>query len=670
MADLKETLPFSFSEIYDGIAAKFAEKGYDSPYDGSNLAQLITSMAYTTSMLNANTAVNINEMILTLAQKRPNIIQDARMLGYESAKKVSYVYDLLLKFKENKVYTISKYSEFTANGLTYYYTGEDIDIDLTNEDISTFTYKIRVKEGTLHLYENEPENLRQIVANLQYFDIPFTDVETDGIEVFVTYYTQEGILSTKSKFAKSETLLLDKDDNLTKKFVRIEDDEMATPRIYFVLSGVGFAIPKGAIVEFNILISKGPDGEMTTDPICSRSDIEVIANSKTLIIKGAVEESNDSIKENAPLLHNTASRAVVANDYEVICKKHPACQEAFIFGGEDEKPKRLGNIFLSMTPKKASRNFSYGDDKTYFELQDLENIENNFLLDEDLVSNTVDSEGNLTNNGIIDNIRILNLPALEYNIRNPIYILMDFDITIVKYALASVKNEVRFALFNLLNDYILNKEKYETEFFKSHIINFMDDYLTEIAGLGLNTSFKIMLNAKTINYEDIPFTCTYVDKNINPYLSNPGFEHPKEYSISIYLDTPYEGLYDNDKFLVLEHLPSIDTDNFIGSDKLWVDTTSYIKDINTKDTKRSEINFNIMLGTKIIGVYSVFNDRTTYIRVKIYCKKVTDTYTIPGFDPLDKDLFNTTRYINLQYPTENMKTLRNSIFKLNTVKIK
>ena len=77
-----------------------------------------------------------------------------------------------------------------------------------------------------------------------------------------------------------------------------------------------------------------------------------------------------------------------------------------------------------------------------------------------------------------------------------------------------------------------------------------------------------------------------------------------------------------------------------------------------------------MLGTKIIGVYSVFNDRTTYIRVKIYCKKVTDTYTIPGFDPLDKDLFNTTRYINLQYPTENMKTLRNSIFKLNTVKIK
>ena len=70
----KETIPFSFSDIYSNIQAKFTENGYDYQ-EGSNTAQLITAMSYLVSMLNANTAVNINENILTLARKRTNILQ-------------------------------------------------------------------------------------------------------------------------------------------------------------------------------------------------------------------------------------------------------------------------------------------------------------------------------------------------------------------------------------------------------------------------------------------------------------------------------------------------------------------------------------------------------------------------------------------------------------------
>ena len=53
-------------------------------------------MAYLVSMLNANTAVNINETILTLARKRNNVLMDARLLGYEILHKSSYVYRLLI----------------------------------------------------------------------------------------------------------------------------------------------------------------------------------------------------------------------------------------------------------------------------------------------------------------------------------------------------------------------------------------------------------------------------------------------------------------------------------------------------------------------------------------------------------------------------------------------
>ena len=49
--EIVETIPFNFDEVYEGIAAKFADKGYDSLYEGSNTSQLIAAMSYLTSML-------------------------------------------------------------------------------------------------------------------------------------------------------------------------------------------------------------------------------------------------------------------------------------------------------------------------------------------------------------------------------------------------------------------------------------------------------------------------------------------------------------------------------------------------------------------------------------------------------------------------------------------
>ena len=56
MAEIIETVPFNFDDTYKGIEDLFAEKGYDIE-EGSNTAQLITAMAYISSMLNVNTAV-------------------------------------------------------------------------------------------------------------------------------------------------------------------------------------------------------------------------------------------------------------------------------------------------------------------------------------------------------------------------------------------------------------------------------------------------------------------------------------------------------------------------------------------------------------------------------------------------------------------------------------
>jgi len=797
--EIKATLPFSFDEIYAGIEKKFKEKGYDSPYDGSNLAQLITSMAYTTSMLNANTAININETILPLAQKRPNIIQDARLLGYESTPKVSYIYELEIEFAQSQEYYIPHHTKFTANSKDYYYmgdgytfdariyvdgdpsseqvfgdvdgnmittnstdmmiipdgslldynkciadyddimekdtdgelvnpvdylltlirdeenplpiteyiisnndyvfkmliAGEEIEVtidpdgnvfDLNNVFVQTCTgtmvpgYKklnkrttIKVKEGTLIKHTDEPDNLSQVIGNLQYLDIPYTNIEANGIEVFITFYTSDGILATREKYFKSDTLLIDKDDDLYKKFIRLENIELKTPRIHFTISEVGTPIPSGAIIEMNVLISSGPGGEMTEIPSTDFSGIEI--NKFTISVKGADVESNQSIKDNAPLLHNTASRCVTANDYEVICRKHSACKEAFVFGGEDEHPIKLGNVYLSMIPEKMERKFSNDADFTEWTLDDKELNINNYVLSREIESTEVDSNGNIKDPGVLDNIKALNLPALRYNIRNPHYIFMNFEIKVVKYALASVQSEVREKIFEILNKHILSLEKYESEFFKSNTIKRIDEYLTDIAGLEMDVTFQIAMNKENITTETVQTVQKDIDGRYTGEIINS-----TENAMYIYLDAPYEPLYNTDGVLQLDNLPNIDTENFMDGRKLFVDTSNYDSSVNTNtkwffddeyldfDTfdwdqfiieEKENNTFKVMLGDEHIGNYTVYNERVIYIRVKIF----TDTLTF------EEDGVDIVRYLDLKYPSQNMSTYRTGTFKLNSVKI-
>jgi len=653
--EIKETVPFSFDEIYQGIAQKFADLGYDSPYDGSNLAQLITSMAYTTSMLNSNTAININETLLTLAQKRPNIVQDARLLGYEAQQKISYIYELTIHCTENKIYTIPHFMKFTKDTKEYYYTGDDFEFDATGTE-KDFT--IKVKEGKLIKHEDEPTNLKQVIANKQYLDIPYTDIENDGIEVYVTAYTPDGILKVREKYFKSPTLLIDKDDDISKKFIRLENVDMDTPRIYFVLSDVGNVVPTGAIVEMNIIISSAKDGALPTDengviqpPDTDFPDVQVIGN-PTLLVKGNTVETNESIRNNAPVLHNTASRCVTANDYAVVSKKHSACAEAFIYGGEDEHPIKLGNLFLTLTPEKMTREFLSDNEKTLWTLKNNTDILNNYLLPDEIESNQLDIDGNIKDPGVLDTIKALNLPALRYNIRNPHYLFVDLDITVVKYALASVHKDVRSQIFNIVDAHFKTIESFQTEFFKSSLIKKIDEYLTDITGLEMDVKFQIMVDEKSVT------------KETQQAVQEQQIVDVIESAVYIYLDTPYEGLYEDNGYIILNNLPKIDTLNFIDNKDLIVDFTNpiVVPDVpgipggNDLTKGKDSISFPIYLDNVNIGTYDIYNDRKTYIRIKL----ITDTF--------ESDL-STARFIDLKYPTSNIKTLRGTTFKLNKVQI-
>lgn len=586
MADIIETVPFNFADIYAKIEEKFDTLGYDIE-EGSNTAQLITAMAYLTSMLNVNTAVNINETLLPLAVKRNNILQDARVLGYEIQHKQSYLYRLTLSFNAGS-YIIPKYTKFTIGDYSYYYMGNQIDLNNVDDG---FTVELNVKQGTLYKFSDYPDTLVVTTTNItdeygnlipQYFvDIPFVDVEENGIEIFMTYIDEYGTLYNREFWERSKLFMIDKDTVLNKQYIRIDNIEERTPRIYFSLSNIGNTIRAGTVVEINVLTT-----DSTYGGIIDLSDLAAVSNPIegssviyiTLLNQGADEESSESIKTNAPLFHNSANRAITKFDYETICNRHQSIKTSLVWGGDEEYPKSPGHIWFSFLPSTNIRNhtadsynynfildnngdFSWDyslsyDSEEYTAQNTIANsfYENWFLEDNEIRSFEYNSEGIRIDSGVWDILDNYKIPTLSFHNRHPLYLDFEYEIQLLKYNIKTSKSDIYQEVFDVINSAFmgtydnLKYESFESEYFDSSLHKRIDENITDLSGFTSSLITKLLITQKNISAE-------------NGYSKNtfyPGYR-----DLFLQLQVPYEKYFDNDGFLLYNMLPSIDTNNFI-----------------------------------------------------------------------------------------------------------
>lgn len=627
MAEITETVPFNFSELYNGIKTKFEDAGYDTE-EGSNTSQLITAMAYLTSMLNVNTAVNINETILPLATRRDNVLQDARALGYEVQHKLSYRYKLTLQFTAGN-HTIPKYSLFTIGGKSYYYMGKQLE--LINVPAGK-EIEIIVTEGTLYKYSDYTDVLTVTTTSTvdatgstipqYYIDIPYIDVEDSGIEVYVTYYDVYGNLVTREQWLRSKHFMIDADTTLNKQFIRLDTIDYKTPRIYFTLAGVGEGLRVGSIVEMNILTTTGVDGII--DDLTDTAGVIHEIDSATvtlieLVAEGTDEEDITSIKENAPKFYNSANRAVTKTDYEAICNRQTTVNTTLVWGGDDELPKCPGHIWFSFFPSRYNRSFSkdtfntnyllndWGDltwdytvepdpsdyengetDETYIsdkaawdatfttQLSTAETFYNNrFIQDSEIRSFEYNDYGQLINPGIWDVLDNYKIPTLEFHHRNPIFLDFEYDINIVRYNITDSKTQIHQDIFDTIDGFFTGSndsvriEQFEVEYFNSSLDKRIDTILTDVTGFNSEVTTKLLLTQKNVSKEN------YLD----------GYR-----DIFIPLSIPFEDYFDSDGYLLYDKLPNIDTPNFVeysgetGKD-LYVDWSIIQNDIDNSITQ-------------------------------------------------------------------------------------
>lgn len=146
-----EVVPYELDEIKNLLKQK-AIDDYgltDAEFEGSNVSQLINLLAYSTLINNTNFTFGLNEMFITQAKDRRNVIKHARQMGYAHKRKVSYQYKIKLKVIDSGAVTLDKYSTFTSGNNTYTYFGE-ADGKGKSDIYGTYTY--------LKLLNNEYNN--------------------------------------------------------------------------------------------------------------------------------------------------------------------------------------------------------------------------------------------------------------------------------------------------------------------------------------------------------------------------------------------------------------------------------------------------------------------------------------------------------------------------------
>lgn len=583
-----ETVPYNFSEIYTKIQKSFENRGYDTT-EGSDTSQLLTAMSYMISTLNANTSVNINETILTESYRRDSVFINARNFGYEAQHITSYRYTLTLLL-ESGSHIIPKYAEFNIGAFKYYYYGKQLEFTVLEDSIYI---NIDVTEGILHTYENnESLNITTVDITLPngeitpqyYVDIPLTDVEHSGIEAYLTYYDKFGRLVSREPWKQATYYVIDDSNSLNKQFIRMDNIEFKTPRLYFKYAGTGTYIRSGSIIELNVLVSSGTNGSIDditdTDSVKFDLGTKISCTKIKLASLGVPEETIESVKENAPKFYNSANRCVTTSDYKSFCDRQTTVYKSFVWGGDDEYPKVPGHIWYTFAPMTFEREFTYDeeknnnfftydlnnsygvvwdysldsesdDDKDAYKLQhdkQQEFYSKRYIEDDEIRSSSINDEGEIIDPGIWDVINDYKVPTMAFHNRNPLYIYFDYNVSILKYSISDSKYSIHKEIFDKIDNFftgvgdVANSENYEIDYYNSSLDSRIYEVLGDKSGYEISLTTKLLINEKTISTE------TSLSEVKDLYIP---------------LSCPYENYFDSNGYLLTDILPSIDTTNFI-----------------------------------------------------------------------------------------------------------
>ena len=337
------------------LNAQTAFTDYD--FTGSGLSTLLDILAYNTHYNAYYLNMVANEAFLDTSILRDSAVSHAKTLGYTPFSTRSSV--ATINFRANS-------SSATAGTLTlpagFSFLSEQIDnkaynfivlddTTVTKADNSYLIEDLSLFEGQYVTYvftHNSTTNPKSI------FVLPDSSVDTTTISVSV----QQSASNTSTTVYNKVTEVLD--IGPASEVFFLQEEKNGKYEIYFGNGVVGKALPDGAVVKANYVVTNGAAVNKANNFVATSSVSDSLSESLTTFVispisaaaGGAERETVDAIKYSAAAQFSSQNRLVSFKDYEsYITNNYPDISSISVWGGEDNDPPVYGKVFVSLKPK-------------------------------------------------------------------------------------------------------------------------------------------------------------------------------------------------------------------------------------------------------------------------------------------------------------------------------
>lgn len=356
---VRKLTELEFDQIKTNLKTFLSDQSQYSDYDfeASGLTVLMDLLAYNTQYNAMLAHMVTNEAFLDSAIKRSSVASIAKTMGYtaRSARASAAVINLTItnipSSYTSSSFTLTKERIFTSssNGKTFkFFPDKDYTVNKTQVNgVDGFYFtNVRLVEGV------RVDNSEIIDATSLQGPVLMANPNVDTTTVTVS--VQESISdSTSTTFNFADNIL---NVTSTSNVFFIEEALNGFYEVRFGDGVIGKKLTAGNIVRLNYIAAGGPaaNGIKSFTPPST-----FIGNGETVSVSlvtqssgGAIQETVDSIRFNAPRFNATKNRAVTSNDYQaLILSSNPNVKSVAVWGGEDNDPPIYGKVFISLQAK-------------------------------------------------------------------------------------------------------------------------------------------------------------------------------------------------------------------------------------------------------------------------------------------------------------------------------
>ena len=338
------------SNLKSYLSAQTTFQDYD--FEGSGMDVLMDILAYNTHYMGYYANMIGNEMFMDSSSLRESVVSHAKHLNVLPTSVTSPTAYLNMTFTPTGSpvsLTIAKNTKFTTSisAISYTFTTTSATTILPAAGVYSVT-NLAIKEGKI-LNKSYTVDLAN---TLQRFIIPNANVDTSTISVTVQNSSSD---STVVAWADGNSLDVTTITSSQKVYF-LQEVEEGKYELIFGDGAVGKQLSDGNIIFIEYLVTGGVAANQASSFTAVGSVAGLTSANYTLTIAtaasgGAVSESINSLKNNAPKLYQAQKRATTKDDYKaILLAERNDIDSITIYGGEDASPPVYGKVYIAIKP--------------------------------------------------------------------------------------------------------------------------------------------------------------------------------------------------------------------------------------------------------------------------------------------------------------------------------